>query len=206
MRISWLAPLVLACCGNVDGMAERRATLDLVRGAVTPSQSEGSVIEAERANIPIALANTTVPLVMVEQPTLDLADFFVLAARNGDVSTYGSSSQISISFDGPVMVATRGFGADLMSADAGALPDLLAARQPGQYMRTVRYLDGENRTISYPVQCDLKSDGNDVFVEYCGSPYQEFRNIFELSKSGELSTSIQWHGPENSYLTIRRLR
>ncbi|TDL88147.1 hypothetical protein E2L05_08885 [Meridianimarinicoccus aquatilis] len=206
MRMFWLAPVLLACCGNVDGMKERRATLDFVREAFTPSKVEGSLIEAERANIPVALANTTRPLVMVEQPGLDLADFFVLAARSGDIATYGSSSQASISFDGPVMVATRGFGADLMSGDAGSLPDLLAARQSGQYKRVVRYLDGENQTISYPVQCNLEAGDKGTFVEYCGSPYQEFRNVFELSKQGKVVTSIQWHGPDNSYLTIRRLR
>ncbi|PWR02648.1 hypothetical protein DKT77_10740 [Meridianimarinicoccus roseus] len=207
-----LAALVAACtlaaCGNSDEAADRRATFQAGLAALNREEPDGSVIAAERAYIPVALQNTDAPLVLVEQPKFDLAAFFALAAVNGPVASYGSSAQATISLNGPVLVATRAFGNDLMSSDVGPLPDLLAAREPGQYRRQLRYLDSEEQVSSFTVDCDLRPDPDraQTFTEYCGSAGMEFRNSYVFGRDGRVETSVQWHGPENGYLTVRRLR
>jgi len=198
----------LAACGS-SGEVENRRDLFLagLRG-LDPRPSETPGIAEIRAFIPTALARTEGGLVLVEQPDFDRAEFFLAAGRNGRVVTYGSDSQTTIALDGPVLVATRGLGGDLMSADVGDLPALLAARQAGRYTRVLRYLDGEDRITETRLACDLRAvdDGRADFIEYCGAAVLEFRNLYRFGQDGRVEHSVQWQGPQNGYLALRHLR
>jgi hypothetical protein len=209
MKWCWLVlPLALAGCGSGDDVQNRRDIFLSGLRDLDPRAPDPLTIEDVRTFIPQALATVEGGLVLVEQPDFDRAEFFGEAARNLDTVTYGSDSQTTISLDGPVMVATRGFGGDLMSADIGPLPDLLAARRDGSYGRTLRYLDGDDRTTVVRLACDLRrADGTPTtFVEYCGSAALEFRNIYRFDNHDRVALSVQWHGPLNGYLTLNHLR
>lgn len=201
-------PFALGACGSMGDVESRRNLFLSGVGALDPNAPPPLGIEEVRAFIPEALARTEGGLLLVEQPDFDRAEFFVAAGRNGAVTTFGSDSQTTIALNGPVMVATRGFGGDLMSADAGSLPGLLGAKQPGSYDRTLRYLDGEDRTTNVSLRCDLHPSGRSatVFVEYCGAAELEFRNVFQFDRNGRVAVSVQWHGDQNGYLTLRHLR
>jgi len=175
--------------------------------ALDPRAPTPLTITEVRAFIPEALDRVEGKLVLVEQPDTDRAEFFAEAGRNGSIVTYGSDSQTTIALDGPVMVATRGFGGDIMSADVGPLPKLLAAREGGRYGRVLRYLDGEDRTTAVTLDCHLgPADASATsFIEYCGAAELEFRNVYQVD-GGRLVVSVQWHGPLNGYLTINHLR
>jgi hypothetical protein len=200
--------LGLAACGTSDEVGGRRDTVQQGLRALDPNADPPPTIAQMRGFIPFAVSRTQGALVLLEQPKFDKGAFFVEAARNGPVMTLGSDAQSTISLHGPVLVATRGFGADLMSVDPGALPALLAARRPGSYARALRYLDGTDQTHSFPVDCTLARDPDQpsIFVEYCGSAELEFRNTFQMSADGVVTVSTQWHGPANGTLTLRHLR
>lgn len=198
----------LMACGSSSDVQSRRNQFLTGLSALDPRAPEPPGIDEIRAFIPEALARSQGGLVLVEQPDFDRAEFFLVAGRNGTVTTYGSDSQTTIALDGAVMVATRGLGGDLMSTDAGDLPMLLAARQSGGYGRSLRYLDGEDRTTVTLLDCDLRpADASaSVFIEYCGAAELELRNVYHFGTDGRVVLSIQWHGPQNGYLTLRHLR
>lgn len=209
MKRVWLVGLVaLAACGSMTDVESRRALVLSGLRDLDPTAPAPPGIDEVRAFIPEALARTEGPLLLVEQPDFDRAEFFVAAATNGPVTTFGSDSQTTIALNGPIMVATRGFGGDLMSADVGDAPDNLARRAPGPHARTLRYLDGEDRITATDLSCDLRpSDPSGLtFIEYCGSAALEFRNVYRFDADGRVVMSVQWHGPDNGYLTLQHLR
>ncbi|MGS4944817.1 YjbF family lipoprotein [Meridianimarinicoccus sp. RP-17] len=198
---------LLAGCGSTGDVNARRDLFLSGLEALDPRAPEPLTIAEVRSFIPTALERVEGGLVLVEQPDADRAEFFSVAGRNGSIVTYGSDSQTTIALDGPVMVATRGFGDDIMSADVDVLPELLAARQGGSYSRVLRYLDGEDRTTSIRLDCNLRptDPANSNFIEYCGTAELEFRNVYQVD-GGRVVLSVQWHGPLNGYLTINHLR
>lgn len=198
---------LLAACGSMGDVGTRRDLFLSGVEALDPRTPDPLTIAEVREFIPIALERVEGGLVLVEQPDIDRAEFFAAAGRNGSIVTYGSDSQTTIALDGPVMVATRGLGGDIMSADVGALPQLLAARESGSYGRVLRYLDGDDRTTETVLECDLRpvERQESVFIEYCGAASLEFRNLYRF-ESGRVVLSTQWHGPLNGYLTINHLR
>lgn len=209
MKHAWLVVMAgLAGCGSMRDVENRRDLFLSGLRDLDPTAPAPRGIEDIRAFIPEALARTEGPLLLVEQPDFDRAEFFVAAARNRTITTFGSDSQTTVALDGPVMVATRGFGGDLMSSDVGDLPEALAARRAGQHARVLRYLDGEDRIVTTELSCDLRpsDDTAATFVEYCGSARLEFRNVYMFGDAGRVVVSVQWHGPDNGYLTLRHLR
>jgi hypothetical protein len=198
---------LIAGCGSTGDVDSRRALFLSGLAALDPRTPDPLTIEEVRRFIPTALERVKGGLVLVEQPDTNRAEFFGAAGRNGSVVTYGSDSQTTIALEGPVMVATRGFGGDIMSADVGELPALLAGRQPGRYTRSLQYLDGEDRLTEVRLDCDLRSsDAREAdFIEYCGAAELEFRNVYRFAE-GRVTLSVQWHGPQNGYLTINHLR
>jgi len=207
----WIALCLLiglGACGSMGDVENRRALFLSGLSGLDPRVTDAPGIAEIRDFIPEALARTEGGLVLVEQPDFDRAEFFVAAGRNGSIVTYGSDSQTTIALDGPVLVATRGFGGDLMSADSGDLPALLAERHGGRYARVLRYLDGEDRTAETRLSCDLSpADASAAaFIEYCGAATLEFRNVYQFGSDGRVAVSVQWHGLQNGYLTLRHLR
>lgn len=198
------AVTALAACGNSTGTQNRRALLAEGLGQIfDPPQRTG--IAELRALTAFALENTEGALILVEQPAVESGDFFLAAATNDGVTTYGSDQQASLSLRGPVIVASRGFGRDLMSADVGPLPDLLAAGREGSYTRVMRYLDSLDRTVEMTFTCTLSRDTGGM-VEYCGSAALEFVNRYTLTPANEIAVTEQWLGDGNGYLTVRFLR
>lgn len=195
---------VLAACGTDSRTEIRRTQLaDGIRQIVSPEARPG--IAEMRKLAPFVMENTQGGLILVEQPDFDQGAFFLAATTNRGVTTFGSDAQVTISLRGPVVVASRGFGRDLMSADVGPLPDMLAEGRTGRFTRVMRYLDSEEQTTETIYDCALSADGG-VMNEYCGAAQREFNNRYMRSDDGTVSVSQQWLGDGNGTLVIRVLR
>ncbi len=212
--MSWRAVLALgtalALAGCTEPEGERNFTVRVSSQLVETlraRQRPASLAEL-RAFIPEALARVDGPLIFIEQVQFDQGDFFVPAGQNGDVVTWGSDAQASIALRGPTVIATRGFGDDLMWASSGALPELLAARESGQYRRDLRFLDGEDQTYELSFQCTLSPvpDEDRVWREYCGAQVHEFVNLYEFGPDDRVIRAEQWIGFLNGTLVVRFLR
>lgn len=105
---------------------------------------------------PEAIAAAPDPLLFVELPQEGVQALMARIGRNRDVITWASADGRSVSLREGVLVATRGFGFDLMSADVSGTLEALAGG-PRDYERFVSYLDGENKTVIRSFACRMEA-------------------------------------------------
>lgn len=158
------------------------------------------------------------PLILADVPALETAATLLPAGRNGDVVTWQAAGGAQISLDRGVVVATRGLGFDLMSADASAtIARLHGPATGGPYERFASYMDGENDTVFAAMVCEMQPLGLQVlpvlasrhevlFIEEtCALPDATMTNYYWLQTDGTIRKSRQWVGPEVGYLEIELL-
>jgi len=97
------------------------------------------------------------PMIMAEIPALKLTTFVVPLAQNGDVETWATVDDKTISFLQGIMVATRGFGPDIMQATGPSAAQL--ARGSGSHDRSYYYLDGADQTQRFDYHCTVAVAG-----------------------------------------------
>jgi len=131
-------------------------------------------------------------------------------ARNGGVTVWQTLDGITLSFRSGVLVATRGLGDDLMSADpSGTLAMLRGPTGAAQYPHIRSYLDGEDRTVFRSFQCRREARSGTgaarQVVERCISTDVEVTNTYWLDAAGEIVRSRQWVSPTVDYMETERL-
>ena len=164
--------------------------LALAAGCAAAPQDIRSIIT------PDAIAASTEPLLFFELIETGQQAIMSLTGRNGDVLTWSTADGKSISLQGGLLVATRGFGFDLMSADVSGT---IAALNGGEreYQRFASYLDGQNASVVRSFSCvmmgpedeAINSFGRTVavkrWVEECSSLSGEVNSVFRLA-NGEV--------------------
>ncbi len=145
------------------------------------------------------------------------ATFARLQERNG-TGTWISADDVSLSLWDGFLVATRGLGGDMMSADVGEVQAAVLFDMPGYYPRFQSYLDGENQTVIRSFVCRVSSRGprrlefegvsatTRLMEEDCKSTSLSFVNLYWVDDgSGALLQSRQWASPHLGLLAIRQL-
>lgn len=200
---------LLGACGNDDQRVRDKRLDSLMLNSAR--QLVGMAVETpERATaeqlrlIGQEIAQTKGLGIMIAQtPMTGGADLFALATVDGSYTVWGSDSQITVTLEGPMLIGTRGFGDDLMSAEIGPVNALLAARSEGDYQRVLRFLDGENNVRQYVYDCRLIVINDDTMQENCTNPEHAFKNLFEFdTETGLVRRSEQWMGSATGYLVI----
>ena len=190
-----LAALMVAGCDRLGGALELTGNV----GAVAPQPIGPARL---RVAIPATGARATLAPV----------------AENGDVTVWQTLDGITLSLQGGVLVATRGLGDDLMSADVGGDVAMLRGTGDAGYYPHIRsYLDGEDQTVFRSYQCrragqartTLRIDGaarpaRRIEVQ-CTSPRHDFTNIYWLDDRGTLLKSRQWISPAMQYMETERV-
>jgi hypothetical protein len=171
--------VVASLKGRLAGGEEApRPTADQLRAAITPE------FRAQSGNK---------PLLIVTSQRVPVSSILTMFAENGGVRTYLSPDQISFSLRNGVLVATRGLGDDMMSADVSdVLPRIRAGT--GRAVRIHRYLDGENRIILASFVCDYDRGAEGVVEERCRGEDHNFVNRYSLGSGGRIVISDQWVG------------
>src|SRR5690606_29267849 len=110
------------------------------------------------------------------------------------------------------VVATRGFGFDLMGSDAGPVLAALVAPDEGLHRRHMRYLTSDNRSVWLRAGCRITERGHDAatglrhFEESCEATLARFTNDYWADGSGRILRSRQWIAPEIGSLDLERTR
>jgi len=125
---------------------------------------------------------------------------------------------ITLSLRDGVLIATRGLGDDLMSADvAGDLAMLRGAGANDYYPHIRSYLDGEDQTVFRGHQCrrtglaraTIRIGGAAPAARrietHCTSPQDAFTNIYWLDGTGGVIKSRQWISPMIGYMETERV-
>ncbi|NCT12315.1 MAG: YjbF family lipoprotein [Rhodobacterales bacterium] len=159
----------------------------------------------------------TTPLMLVEVPARGAQATLIPSGQNGGVQSWRTGDNVGLSFDGGVLVGTRGLGDDLMAADVTGTLAALAGGPSQQYPRIHSYLDGENQTQFRAFLCDMAGPvaetvtifGRAVptrrFDETCHSVGLQTANSYRVGADGTMWTSRQWIGPTLEYLMTERL-
>jgi hypothetical protein len=149
------------------------------------------------------------------QPPLEPGDLVLLArfaasgrsgtlARDvtvGTVTTWRTTDNVTLSFDGGVLVATRGLGDDLMAGGAAAtLQALTLPGTSGPYPVQRRQLSGDNHDLMTTLTCRMAAavlvDALSLRVETCqDATGPAWQNRYWVGRDGAVNRSSQWVSP-----------
>lgn len=200
------ALLLLAACGNSPDALDSQNSLNagkqlsgLIGGKLNGSKA--TLDPAAVSTLRSALEKDGQPIYSVSVADISYANLMAPYGQNGNVQTWASMSYETISLRDGILVATRGFGPDLMSAVA---PDLAQVRKAsGSFHRTYYYLDGADQTQTYGLDCQFAPSGAaDVTVlgkvyatqsvtETCAGSGYDIKNVYWFDRSGKLRQSDQ---------------
>lgn len=139
-----------------------------------------------------------------------------LIEESGGRSTYLGETGYSVTFEGDVMVATRGFGKDLMAADVSQVRAAIAQRG-GTARRVHEYLDSLDQIVTQSYECTFELKGTEevdlglrqvearVLSESCSNPRIVFENVYYLDSDGQVIASRQFVSDVIAYLRNNRL-
>lgn len=210
----------LASCGNQPGRGLVLKSITSgafkkdpeVKSAGMPSQEE------LEANVSQALANSEKRLAIVVVEKRNSFSFMTEISQNASVRTWASPDRRTLSTASGLIVATRGLGFDLMSANLQGSRALVTARKAGSAQRAMNYLDGENQMQQFRFSCrtargktqkiaigEIKAD-TITMTETCRSSKVSFENTYLVDGRGRIVQSRQWLGVENGYIFWQKLR
>ncbi|WP_210529263.1 YjbF family lipoprotein [Rubellimicrobium arenae] len=136
--------------------------------------------------------------------------------ENGDEVTLALQSGPTAAYDGGILVATRGFGDDLITMDSAGVLEALRAGG-GTVSRRMETLDAQDQVLTSSFSCTITSAGQETvnlglreatlnrFDEKCRSQALIFDNIYWLDGSGQIVASRQYVSPTVAYLRSNRL-
>lgn len=140
----------------------------------------------------------------------------VPVGANGDVITWRSADEITLSLRQGILVATRGLGQDLMAAD---VTDALQMIRGGaaDYTRVHTYLDGEYQTRfqaftcrhegQIPEQIEIVQVSHQTrrIEESCFAADMRIANTYWVDHGGIVWKSKQWVSPALGYIETELL-
>jgi hypothetical protein len=199
--------MLLAGCGSDK---TPNPVFTVVKGSV------GQLLPSRKTDTPsgpvvtrASLSKFNTPMIMAEIPTRGFYNFVVPYGVNGDVETWASSDDKTIAFRQGMVVATRGFGPDIMQSSGPGIAQV--ASGAGTYDRVYYYVDGADQTLRRDFRCTLSNLGSDTvtvvdqqhttrhIAESCTGKAGDFTNEYWfgnglfLRKSKQLLT-LEW-GP-----------
>jgi hypothetical protein len=155
------------------------------------------------------------PVILMTDASTGLAGFMGILGENGPVQTWATPEYLTLGLRDGVLISTRGFGSDLMSAEA---PDLaLLSSGSGQYERRYQYLDGADQSQVFTYVCSLHNAGAAAITllgksyetrrvtEKCTGKQGDFENDFWFDASGALRQSSQMRLPGVENLQLQRI-
>lgn len=174
-------------------------------GAVLRGVQEGSAAQSPRTvaqirqrltpEVRAQFGNAVLKIALLEDN--DQASVLIEAGNNQDVATFFTPDGRSISLKQGVLVATRGLGFDLMSADVSSV--LSSLGNGTRAVRIHRYLDGEDQLVIHSFVCDY--EGRIRVVETCYGNGSSFENTYSMS-AGRILASRQWIGPQLGHIIL----
>ncbi|SFJ79341.1 YjbF family lipoprotein [Jannaschia pohangensis] len=206
--------LGLTACGNNPVKSPLVIAGGSLLGVVRPGQP---VPDARQVLSPQLIAASPVSALLVIQKTAD-SGFTVIpvASNRGTVQWAAGDDRGLLRRDG-VLVGTRGYGFDLMTADIAPLVAAFAAGGGSDVQRVNRYLTGEGLIETRDYLCDVRLIGNEtldiygkrhatrVFEEDCRATGGDFVNRYWVESNGTVRKSIERISPEVGDFEIIRL-
>ncbi len=216
MKSALLAALcLLAACGSAQDKTEgSRIAAGIGKKLVGRFTAPEAVPVPPQEMAAKALALSASPMLMAQFEGAARGDIAELVGQNGAMRSYTTASQKGIILRSGLLIGTRGFGNDMMSADVEPAAALILSRTAGQAARKLRYLDGEGVERPVPLDCAITPAAPVEQAEITLTPVGErcvFRNLvvensYFVTPEGKILASRQWGGPRLGYLNLTVLR
>jgi hypothetical protein len=211
-KFFWAAlALCLAGCSNgasdFDGLPQL-ALASLTGGAKSPvpiANTDDPLIKAGILRFREGLQADGQPVILASNASLKYGTLLAPFGGSNGVKTWSSTSYQTISLRDGVMVATRGFGPDLMSSVLPPISQIRAAK--GSTQRQYRYLDGADQPKTLDFACSLAASGSETIevmaktfatrkvTETCSGAEGQFTNEYWFDNSLILRQSKQFLAP-----------
>lgn len=181
--------------------------------------------EIDRARL--ERAGVTERFLLVRLESGAVAGMTPIAANRGRL-VWATEDDVTFTARGGIVVATRGLGGDLLSAESEPLLFALAEGRSERYRRVLRRLDGLDQILVQPYDCELTLGPEETVVvlgrahetrrstERCrpqggapeGTPWylrpEPFVNVYNVG-DGTIWYSRQYVGPAVGHLTLERV-
>jgi hypothetical protein len=209
-----IALMAFAACGNET---DTSAATQVVRAVAATSLAKvkgGGAGEPQMTRARLAEVVTPVMLVTVENSGQEAMIAEIQANRG--VSTWSTVNDITISLRDGVIVATRGFGADLMAAAVSPVSKGVGGGP--EHRRTHTVLNGEDQAVRMEFNCKFRNDGPktievvEIFyqttqiTESCVAGMLSFENQYWLDNGQKMRRSRQWVSSDAGYIIISDVR
>ena len=214
--------VLLAGCGSDRGINDFAGAPQTVFAGLQPRTNPATVanpddpaVKAGILALRAGLQKDGQPIIIASNATLKYGNLLAPFGGSNGVVTWSSTSYQTISLRDGVMVATRGFGPDLMSSVAPAIATIAAAR--GITHRRYSYLDGADQPQSLDFTCTLAPAGTESIevmakvygtrkvTESCAGPAGQFVNAYWFDGGSELRQSRQFLAPGLATMSIQRV-
>jgi hypothetical protein len=208
------ATALLAACGNSPTGQEFRAAVSAAGEVVAPGEQPPPE-KLGRASFELVPG----PLLFVVLRNGAAAAPMVPFGDNRGFRTWSTAEKQTLTLRQGVLVATRGLGDDLMSADVSATARALASGSGEGVVRITRHLDGEDGVRVRSFACSVTTAGREPITlvsgealnairvtEACSDGTVSFRNTYWKTSNGTVRRSRQWVSPDVGYATIEVLR
>lgn len=192
---------LLGCGTAVDPQSPLQLLLQRLTVDDTSPRPDADTLRA--ALTPAVLSSIDGPVLLVQIPERGSAAVLTRVSVNAGVETYLTPDGISLSLRHGVLVATRGLGFDLMTADVADTLQAITGNA-ATVAKTYRYLDGEDHIIARAFDCRYRWRAG-AATETCEGGGLTFENTYLLAGSA-ISQSKQWVSPQAGYLIIEHLK
>ena len=188
--------LALSGCGN---QTEVSPLLGAFAGAAKAIKAAKGGAAAPAAEVSRAdLAKLGVPVIKGELKSGNATFYVVPIAVKGNVQTWSTSDDLTVTFRDGVLAETRGFGPDIMQSTG---PSLSKLRAGGSHKRSYVYLDGGDQLVRASFDCSVTFAGAEMItvvaqqhsttrvVEQCTGKQGNFTNEYWFENGGKLRKS-----------------
>lgn len=162
------------------------------------------------------LVRNDAPALQVGIEALDVAGVMRRDVIRDGFETWISQDSATVTLAQGMLVATRGFGGDLMGSDVSMSAALVKDVRAGQATRFHSFLGGNDQVETRSYICTVSSRGprslrigdaafdTRLMQEDCGNPDQNFTNLYWVDPaSGDIVQSRQWAGSFIGPLALR---
>lgn len=214
LGLALIGAFLLSACGNDPEPTSNGAVLKSLSSAGMARITSGGTAAEPITRARLAEVVTPVMLITIERTGVEALFAEIETARG--VETWSSVDDLTISLRNGVIVATRGFGPDLMAA---SVPSVSLASGNGQgHTRRHSTLNGEDQPVQTDFACRFVSDGVKAveiveityqlthIAETCTAGDVSFQNEFWIGSDQKIRKSRQWISADGGFLTIEDVR
>lgn len=207
--------LICAACLaalTLTGCSSDPAQQALVKQALRPQDT--------RAPAPafVALANSGAPMLILSIEARDqaYAQFAQQSTNARGEESWISGDNLSLGLQDGVIIASRGFGGDMMSADVTRIAPLITGRQGGISEHFLSHLNGNDEVEISAFRCEVTRRGardvdlgsyvakTSLMISQCRNGDTAFKNLYWVEdSSGQVVQSKQWISPYIGMVSIR---